>query len=411
MDRVVERFINYVSYDTQSEENAERFPSTEKQLAFARVLVEEMKTMGLSKVEMDQYGYVTAELPSNIEENVPTIGFFAHMDTADDLPGADIKPQIIRNYDGGDIVLNSRENIVLSPNAFPELLLYTGQDLITTDGTTLLGADDKAGIAEILTAMEYLLAHPEIKHGTVKVAFTPDEEVSTGMDHFDVARFKADLAYTVDGGQEGELEYESFNAAKARIWVNGKSTHTGTAKGVMINSQLVAMEFVDMLPKQEAPSYTEGYEGFFHLDEIHGKVDQTYLAILVRDHDRGKFEKRKAVVEKIAAYLNDKYGENTIVMELKDQYYNMREKIEPVLHIVDTAIEAMESVGVKPIIRAIRGGTDGSRLSFMGLPTPNLFNGSHNHHGRYEYAVVSSMNKAVQVIIKIIEMYGNEKKA
>lgn len=409
MERLVERFLKYVSYDTQSMENAEHFPSTDKQLVFAESLVEEMKAMGLSKVEMDQYGYVTGELLSNAEGNVPTIGFFAHIDTADDLSGADIKPQIIKNYDGGDIVLNREAHIVLSPKEFPELLLYTGQDLITTDGTTLLGADDKAGIAEILTALEYLIAHPEIKHGTVKVAFTPDEEVSTGMDYFDVAGFNADFAYTVDGGQEGELEYESFNAAKARIWVNGKSTHTGTAKGVMINSQLVAMELVGMLPKQEAPSYTEGYEGFFHLDESHGKVEQTYLAILVRDHDREKFEKRKEFVRKVVACLNDKYGENTVVMELKDQYYNMREKIEPVRHIVDTAVQAMESVEVKPIIRAIRGGTDGSRLSFMGLPTPNLFTGSHNHHGRYEYAVVSSMHKAVQVIIKIIEMYGSGK--
>ncbi len=406
MEKLVERFLRYVSFDTQSMENSEHFPSTEKQLVLARALEEEMKAIGLKEVIMDRYGYVTGELPSNTERDIPVIGFLAHMDTADDLSGADVKPQIVRNYDGGDIVLNSRDNIVLSPREFPELLLYKGQDLITTDGTTLLGADDKAGIAEILTAMEYLIAHPEIKHGKIKVAFSPDEEVGNGMEYFDAAGFKADFAYTVDGGQEGELEYESFNAAKARIWVNGKSTHTGTAKGVMVNSQLVAMEFVSMLPKLEAPAYTEGYEGFFHLDEIHGKVDQTHLTILVRDHDREKFEARKAAVRKIAAHLNDKYGHNTIVMELKDQYYNMREKIEPVRYIVDTAVEAMEAVGVKPIIRAIRGGTDGSRLSFMGLPTPNLFTGSHNHHGRYEYAVIPSMEKAVKVITKIVEIYG-----
>lgn len=408
MEKLVKRFLDYVKFDTQSEMDSKSYPSTDKQLVLGKALAEEMKALGLSDVEMDSYGYVTATLPSNTDKKLPVIGFLAHMDTAPDFTGENIKTQIVSNYDGGDILLNKEAAIVLSPTIFPELKKYIGQDLITTDGTTLLGADNKAGIAEIMTAIEYLIMHPEIKHGTIRIAFTPDEEIGSGVDHFNVDKFNADFAYTIDGGEIGELEYESFNAAQAKIRINGCNTHPGQAKNKMKNSLEIAMELNSMLPSNEKPMYTEGCEGYYHLNDMNGNVEKAYMHYILRDHDRSKFESRKNRMEKIAGYLNDKYGENTIELTLKDQYYNMREKIEPVIHIVDTAKKAMEEVGVKPIIKAIRGGTDGSRLSYMGLPTPNIFTGGHNYHGKYEFIPIQSMHKAVDVILKIIELYSTK---
>jgi len=403
MDTLVERFLKYVSFDTQSDENSETCPSTGKQYEFGKYLVEELHKIGLSDAEIDQNGYVYATLEGNIDKKVPVIGFIAHMDTSPDMTGANVKPRIIENYDGNDIVLNSEKNIVMPVSTFPNLLTVKGHDLIVTDGTTLLGADDKAGIAEIVTAVEYLIKHPEIKHGTIKIAFTPDEEIGRGVDLFNVDRFEADFAYTIDGDVEGCIEYENFNAASAKITINGVNVHPGSSKNKMKNSLLIAMELNNMLPQAETPSHTEKYEGFFHLNNMEGTVEKTTLNYIIRDHDKVMFGKRKELMEKIAEFLNYKYGAGTVVLELKDQYYNMREKIEPVMHIIDLAKEAMEQVGVKPFVSPIRGGTDGARLSYMGIPTPNLFTGGQNYHGKFEFVSINSMRKAVEVIVKIAE--------
>jgi len=406
MERVSERFLRYVSFDTTSKEESKSVPSTSGQLELARELKRELEELGLKDVDLDGNGYLMATLPANINKNIPTIGFLAHMDTSDGASGANIKPNIVSNYDGGDILLNGQQNLVLSPKESPKLSKYIGQDLITTDGTTLLGADDKAGIAEIMTAVEYLKKHPEIPHGAIRIAFTPDEEISRGTDHFDVEKFNADFAYTVDGGELGELEYENFNAAKAQIVINGRNVHPGSAKNKMINSMLLAMELNAMLPHFETPEHTEGYEGFFHLEKITGKVESTSMQYIIRDFDKEGLLRRKERMGKIAEYLNDKYGKGTVVLKLADQYFNMREKVEPAIQVVENLKEAMKSAGVAPIVRPIRGGTDGARLSFMGLPTPNIFTGGHNFHGRYEYISINSMNKAVEVIIKLVEIYS-----
>jgi len=406
MERVAERFLRYVSFDTTSKEESKSVPSTSGQLELASELKRELEELGLKDVDLDGNGYLMATLPANINKNIPTIGFLAHMDTSDGASGANVKPNIVNNYDGGDILLNERLNLVLSTEEFPELSKYAGQNLITTDGTTLLGADDKAGIAEIMTAVEYLKKHPEIPHGTIRIAFTPDEEISRGTDHFDVDKFNASFAYTVDGGELGELEYENFNAAKADIVINGRSVHPGSAKDKMVNSMLLAMELNSMLPHFQTPEHTEGYEGFFHLEKIAGKVESTAMQYIIRDFDKKGIEKRKERMRKIVDYLNDKYGERTVELKLTDQYFNMKVKIEPVIKVVENLKEAMRLAGVTPIVRPIRGGTDGARLSFMGIPTPNIFTGGHNFHGRYEYISINSMNKAVEVILKLIEIYS-----
>lgn len=403
MQKITERFIKYISIDTQSDEENEDFPSTEKQWDLAKVLVEDLNAIGMQDVTLDENCYVMATLPSNVDHRVPVIGFISHIDTSPDYSGTNVNPQIHKNYDGGDIVLNSEDNIVLSPDYFEDLLLYKGQTLITTDGTTLLGADDKAGITEIITAMEYLIEHPEIKHGKIRIAFTPDEEVGKGAHKFDVEKFGAEWAYTMDGSQVGELEYENFNAAGAKVIVNGKIVHPGYAKGKMINSMLIANEFIAALPKNEIPQETEGYEGFFHLTAMKGEVEKTELQYIIRDHDMKLFEKRKSDFQNAANTINKKLSDDLIQVEIKDQYYNMREKVEPVMHIVDIAEEAMKDLGIKPLIKAIRGGTDGSQLSYKGLPCPNIFAGGHNFHGRYEYVPVESMQKATDVIVKIVE--------
>ena len=403
MQNITDRFIKYISIDTQSDPNNPKFPSTEKQWDLANLLIEELKEIGMQDVNIDENAYVMATLPSNVDADVPTIGFIAHVDTSPDYSGTNVKAQIHKNYDGKDIVLNKEENIILSPDYFDDLLMYKGQTLITTDGTTLLGADDKAGITEIMTAMEYLIQHPEIKHGTIKVGFTPDEEVGKGAHKFDVDKFGADWAYTMDGSQVGELEYENFNAAGAKVIINGKIVHPGYAKGKMINSMLIAADFIKALPQREIPQETEGYEGFFHLHGMKGEVEKTELEYIIRDHDMDLFQKRKKQFQAVADKLNKDLGSNLIEIEIEDQYYNMKEKVEPVMHIVDIAEEAMKDLGIKPLIKAIRGGTDGSQLSYKGLPCPNIFAGGHNFHGRYEYVPVESMQKATEVIIKIAE--------
>lgn len=404
MDRVVERFLRYVQIDTESDPDSETCPSTEKQLDLAKVLAEELKEIGLTDVSLDKNGYVMATLPANVDRDIKTIGFIAHMDTSPDMSGNNVKPSFVDNYDGGDILLNREKNIVLSPADFPDLKEYVGETLIITDGTTLLGADNKAGIAEIITAMEYLISHPEIEHGPVRVAFTPDEEIGRGADLFDVEKFNASFAYTVDGGPVGELEYENFNAAGAKILIHGRNVHPGTAKDKMINSMLIAMELNAMLPCAERPEHTEHYQGFFHLTNISGEVEETKLQYIIRDHSKGLFEKKKQILQEAVDFLNAKYGNGTVELELKDSYYNMREKIEPVMEIVHLAQKAMAKVGVTPKITPVRGGTDGARLSFMGLPCPNIFTGGHNFHGKFEYIPVKSMGKAVDVILKIIEL-------
>ncbi|MBA4536390.1 peptidase T [Bacillus aquiflavi] len=407
-DEIIARFTSYVKVDTQSNEDSTTCPSTPGQLTLGKMLVQELQQIGMEEVEIDENGYVMASLPANTDKQVPTIGFLAHVDTATDFIGANVKPQIIENYDGNDITLNKTLNVVLSPKDFPELPQYKGHTLITTDGTTLLGADNKAGIAEIMTAMAYLIKHPEVKHGKVRVAFTPDEEIGRGPHKFDVAKFNAKYAYTVDGGPLGELEYESFNAAAAKITIKGNSVHPGTAKGKLVNSAKIAMEFHNTLPAEEAPEYTEGYEGFFHLISIHGDVEETTLSYIIRDFDRTKFNERKAFIEKNVEKFKEKYDDSQIILEMKDQYYNMKEKIEPVKEIVDIAYEAMESLNIKPIVSPIRGGTDGSQLSFMGLPTPNIFTGGENFHGKFEYISVDNMMKATNVIIKIIKLFEEQ---
>jgi len=401
---IIKRFVSYVIVDTESDPESNTTPSTAKQWDLANALVEELKAIGMSDVTIDENAYIMATLPSNVEYDVPTIGFVSHFDTTPDFTGANVNPQIIENYDGKDIILNEAENIVLSPDYFEDLLLYKGQTLITTDGTTLLGADDKAGICEIISAMEHLLKNPEIKHGTIKVGFTPDEEIGRGAHKFDVGKFGADWAYTMDGSQIGELEYENFNAAGAKVRIKGKIVHPGYAKGKMINSMYIATEFINSLPRMETPEHTEGYEGFFHLYSINGEVEDTVLQYIIRDHDRGHFEARKEVMQKLTDELNSQYGREVIEIEITDQYFNMKEKVEPVMHIVDIAEEAMKQLNIKPLIKPIRGGTDGSQLSYMGLPCPNIFAGGHNFHGRYEYVPVESMIKATEVICKIAEI-------
>ncbi|GGC79755.1 peptidase T [Flavobacterium lutivivi] len=408
MQDIINRFISYVTIDTESDPNSETTPSTEKQWNLANKLVDELKAIGMHDVTIDKHSYVMATLPSNVSHQVPTIGFVAHFDTTPDFTGANVTPQIVENYDGKDIVLNKEQNIVLSPNYFKDLLLYKGQTLITTNGLTLLGADDKAGITEIVTAMEYLINNPEVKHGKIRVCFTPDEEIGRGADLFDVKKFGADWAYTMDGSQIGELEYENFNAAGVKITFKGKSVHPGYAKGKMINSMLLANDFINELPKNEIPQETKGYEGFFHVTQLSGSIEETKLELIIRDHDMKKFKERKKMVENITKKFNKKYakqfGEDIVITEIKDQYYNMKEKVEPVMFIVDLAEKAMKSLGIKPLIKPIRGGTDGCRLSYMGLPCPNIFAGGHNFHGKYEYVPVESMKKAVDVIIKIAEL-------
>ncbi|KOO37369.1 peptidase T [Priestia koreensis] len=407
-DELIKRLSTYVQVDTQSDSESETCPSTPGQLTLANMLVEELKEIGMHEVTIDDNGYVMATLPSNTEKDVPTIGFLAHVDTATDFTGKNVKPQVIENYDGSDIVLNEDLRIVLSPNDFPNLHNYKGHTLITTDGTTLLGADNKAGITEIMTAMAYLIKHPEIKHGKVRVAFTPDEEIGRGPHKFDVQAFGAKFAYTVDGGPLGELEYESFNAAGATLVVKGKNIHPGTAKGKMINSTKIAMEFNQKLPVEEAPESTEGYEGFYHLLSMSGDVEETKLQYIIRDFDKNQFAARKEVMQKAAQELQEVYGEERVTLEIKDQYFNMKEKIEPVKEIVDIAYKAMKNLEIEPKISPIRGGTDGSQLSYMGLPTPNIFTGGENFHGRYEYASVDTMLKATNVIVEIAKLFEEQ---
>jgi len=400
-EELINRFVTYAKMDTQSDEHSNTTPSTSGQLELGKQLVKELKEIGMEEVSMDDNGYVMATLPANTDKEVPTIGFLAHVDTATDFSGKNVKPQVIDHFNGKDIVLNKEDSIILSTREFPELLSYKGQTLITTDGTTLLGADNKAGIAEIMTAMDYLIRHSEVEHGKIRVAFTPDEEIGRGPHKFDVERFNASFAYTIDGGPLGELQYESFNAAAAKVIFKGNNVHPGTAKNKMVNSGKMAAQFIQNMPENEAPEYTEGYEGFYHLLSMEGDVEKTKLSYIIRDHDREQFEKRK---EKMKAHVRDmqeQYGEPNIELQMEDQYYNMREKIEPVIDIVTIAKEAMESLNIDPVIEPIRGGTDGSQLSFMGLPTPNIFTGGENFHGKYEYVSVDHMAKATQVIIEI----------
>lgn len=403
MEKLLSRFLEYVTTDTQSDPYSQTTPSTEKQWDLAKKLVMELHQIGMQEVSIDENAYIMATLPSNIDKKVPTIGFISHFDTSPDFSGRNVKPQIIENYDGKDIVLNQLNHIVLSPDYFEDLKAYEGQTLITTDGTTLLGADDKAGIAEIITAMEYLIQHPEIKHGNIRIAFTPDEEIGRGAHKFDVAKFGAEWAYTMDGSQVGELEYENFNAAKAKITITGKSVHPGYAKNKMVNAIGIANDFLTHLPPSEVPEHTTGREGFFHVHKIKGEIEKAEIDLIIRDHDAIHFQARKDLLNDIKAKLNKKYGEY-ISLTIEDQYKNMREKVEPVFHIVEIAEEAMKSLQIEPIIKPIRGGTDGSQLSFMGLPCPNIFAGGHNFHGKYEYVPLESMQKAVMVIVKICEL-------
>nr|WP_263324056.1 peptidase T [Neobacillus sp. Marseille-Q6967] len=402
-NEIIERFTSYVKVDTQSNEANETCPSTPGQLTLANMLVEELKQIGMEEVTIDENGYVMATLPSNTDKDVPTIGFLAHVDTATDFTGKNVNPQVIENYDGNDIALNP--TVTMTTKDFPSLPQYKGHTLITTDGTTLLGADNKAGIAEIMTAMAYLIQHPEIKHGKVRVAFTPDEEIGRGPHKFDVPKFNAKYAYTVDGGPLGELEYESFNAASAKITVRGTNIHPGSAKDKMVNSMKIAMELHSQLPAQEAPEHTEGYEGFYHLISFNGEVEQTKLYYIIRDHDMEKFKARKEKIQTIVSQLNEKYGSDTIQLDLNDQYYNMGEKIKPVMEIVEIAQQAMENLDIKPLIKPIRGGTDGSQLSYMGLPTPNIFTGGENFHGKYEFISVDNMIKATNTVIEIVKLF------
>ena len=401
---LVERFLKYVSFDTQSNEESGTTPSTPGQMVFAKYLKEELETLGLEEVSLDDNGYLYATLPANVEGNAPVVGFIAHMDTSPDMSGKDVKPRIVPAYDGGDITLCAEEGIVLSPAQFPELLEHRGEDLIVTDGHTLLGADDKAGIAEIVSAIVYLQQHPEVKHGKIRIGFNPDEEIGLGAHKFDVEKFGCDWAYTMDGGEVGELEFENFNAASAKLVFKGRNVHPGHAKGKMINSLRVANRFMSLLPDSETPEHTEGYEGFYHLVGVNGEVEQTTVSYIIRDHDSARFEARKATMQRLADFINAEYGEGTVTLELKDQYYNMRRQIEPVMHVIDIAFQAMKEAGVEPCVRAIRGGTDGAQLSFKGLPCPNIFAGGLNFHGRYEFVPIPSMEKAMNVIVKIAEL-------
>ena len=401
---LVERFLKYVSFDTQSKEDTGVTPSTPGQMVFAQYLKEELESLGLQEVSLDDNGYLYATLPANVEEAVPVVGFIAHMDTSPDMSGTNVAPRIVKNYDGQAITLCAEENIILSPDQFPELLDHKGEDLIVTDGKTLLGADDKAGIAEIVSAIVYLQQHPEIKHGKIRIGFNPDEEIGLGAHKFDVEKFGCDWAYTMDGGEVGELEFENFNAASAKLTFKGRNVHPGYAKNKMINSLRVANRFISLLPDSETPEHTEGYEGFYHLIGVSGEVEKATVSYIIRDHDRVRFEARKATMQRLADFINAEYGEGTVTLELHDQYYNMREKIEPVMHVIDIAFAAMKDAGVEPHVKAIRGGTDGAQLSFKGLPCPNIFAGGLNFHGRYEFVPVQSMEKAMNVIIKIAEL-------
>lgn len=401
---LIERFLNYVSFDTQSSETGTTTPSTQKQLVFAEYLKKELNSLDFDDVYLDNNGYLYATLPANTDKKTPTVGFISHYDTSPECSGANIKPRIVKNYDGNDITLCEQDGIKLSPAVFPELLAHKGEDLIVTDGHTLLGADDKAGIAEIVQAMIYLKEHPEIKHGDIRIAFNPDEEIGLGAHLFDVKRFGCDWAYTMDGGEVGEIEYENFNAASAKLQIKGVSVHPGYAKNKMVNAARIAAELVSQIPADQTPETTQDYEGFYHLTGMEGNVERTTVSYIIRDHDRKKFEARKEFISKLAATLNEKYGAGTVTAEINDQYYNMREKIEPVLHIIDIVIKAMEETGVSPKVRAIRGGTDGAQLSFKGLPCPNIFAGGINFHGPYEFVPVQSMEKAMRVIVKICEL-------
>ncbi len=408
-DALLKRFISYVTTYTESDPASDTTPSTECQWDLARQLRDELEAMGMTEVTIDENAYVMATLPSNVDYEVPVIGFVAHFDTTPDFTGKDVKPQIWENYDGGDLMLNKEQNIVLSPDYFEDLKQYKGQTIVTTDGTTLLGADDKAGITEIMEAMQYLLANPQVKHGKIRVGFTPDEEIGRGAHKFDVDKFGAAWAYTMDGSQIGELEYENFNAAGAVVTIEGKIVHPGYAKGKMVNSMYIATDYINSLPRLETPEHTSDREGFFHLHNIEGSVDSTKLEYIIRDHDKGHFEARKAMMVQLADELNAQLEKELVTVEVKDQYFNMREKVEPVMHIVDIAEEAMKALDIEPLIKPIRGGTDGSQLSFMGLPCPNIFAGGHNFHGRYEYVPVESMMKAVEVIVKIAELTAQKK--
>ena len=407
---IIERFISYVTIDTQSDPNSKSTPSTQKQWDLANKLAKELEEMGMQEVSIDENAYIMATLPSNVSHEVPAIGFIAHFDTTPDFSGTNVNPQIIENYDGEDIILNKEKDIILSPSYFEDLLLYKGQTLITTDGNTLLGADDKAGITEIMTAMKYLIEHPEIKHGPIKIGFTPDEEIGRGAHKFDVKKFGAEWAYTMDGSQIGELEFENFNAAGAVVTVRGKSVHPGYAKDKMVNSMYIAQDFINSLPRLETPEHTEDRQGFFHLSSIEGDVEETKLQYIIRDHDRNHFEARKEMMQDLVTEINSQYEKEVIEIKIQDQYYNMREKVEPVKHIVEIARKAMEAVDVEPILKPIRGGTDGAQLSFMGLPCPNIFAGGHNFHGKYEYVPVESMQKAVEVIVMISQLTAEKYK-
>ncbi len=404
-ERLLQRFLKYISIDTQSDPSSATFPSTQKQFDLSRLLVEELKELGLKDAHVDDKCYVMATLPANTDKDIPTVGFVAHVDSSPDMDGNNIQAQIIENYDGKDILLNKEKDMYLRVSDFPVLARYQGQTIITTDGTTLLGADDKAGIAEIMVAMEHLVRNPDIKHGTIKIGFTPDEEIGHGVDHFDVKKFGARYAYTLDGGEVGELQFENFNAAMAKVKIQGRNVHPGDAKHKMINAIIIGTEFNDMLPVFDRPEFTEHYEGFFHLMKFDGTVEEASMLYIIRDHDRKKFEDKKVLAQQVADFLNQKYGQGTITLDMSDQYYNMREMVEPEYHTVEIAEKAMIELGIEPIIRPIRGGTDGSRLSYMGLPCPNIFAGGHNFHGKYEYIPLESMEKATRVILKIIDLY------
>ncbi len=408
MNQLVERFLKYVSYDTQSDELTGLTPSTPGQMVFANYLKSELESLGFDEVTLDENGYLFASLPANTDKHIPVIGFIAHMDTSPDMSGKNVSPRIVEKYDGKDIVLCAEENIVLSPKQFPELLDHEGEDIIVTNGKTLLGADDKAGIAEIVSAMVYLKEHPEIKHGKVRIAFNPDEEIGLGAHKFDVEKFGCEWAYTMDGGELGELEYENFNAASAKVTFKGRNVHPGYAKHKMVNSIRVSNQFIEMLPRHETPEHTEGYEGFYHLIGIKGDVEQTVLSYIIRDHNRERFEDRKKEIQHLVRKINAEFGEGTAVVELHDQYYNMREKIEPVMHVVDIAYKAMEQAGVPPRVQPIRGGTDGAQLSFKGLPCPNIFAGGLNFHGRYEFLPIPNLLKAKETILNIIQLTANK---
>lgn len=403
--QILDRFLRYIAIDTQSDESSTAFPSTSKQFDLLKLLRDELSAFGLKDVVLDEFGYVMATLPANTAKKVPVIGFIAHVDTAPDMSGANINPRLVENYDGSDIVLNKELNVVISPGDFPEMKEYIGQTLIVTDGTTLLGADDKAGVTEIMAAVEYLVNHPEIEHGTIKIGFTPDEEIGRGVDKFEVARFGADFAYTMDGGGVGELEFENFNAAGAKVFIQGRNIHPGYAKNKMKNAILMAMEFNALLPVHERPEFTQDYEGFYHVVKTEGSVEHAMLQYIIRDHDKKKFGQKKETFKACIDFMNQRYGKDTFTLELKDQYFNMREQIEPVYHIVETARHAIVELGIEPKVVPIRGGTDGARLSYMGLPCPNIFAGGHNFHGKLEFVPLESMVKATEVILKILELY------